>query len=303
MEKNKMLLKDILNEDKKYKDINIILIQGSARDSNTCPSQNGKTKNMLTDVKKYLKSKNVKVDVLDLSVKGDGNIVQPCKGCISSAGGFQCHWPCSCYSKNDDLKDYMHNEDVYMKLQKCNGFMVLTPVNWDSVSGVVKNFFDRLVCANLTLTVEESRNLTNDDIKNLNKNRNLLKSNKYNHLLKNHLENKFGAFFIHGDAGAADYKIFAKNKSDGKDVPPSILKNEFEVDNKFCGYSDIKQCIMPIVNQCIYSGIFVKKNCVDGIYWNKGINYADANDNNVREIKSRYIKVADNLLNAIYKNK
>ncbi len=30
-------------------------------------------------------------------------IIQPCKGCISTAGGYHCHFPCSCYHKGDTI--------------------------------------------------------------------------------------------------------------------------------------------------------------------------------------------------------
>lgn len=296
-------LKNVIEEELKLRDIKIVLIQGSARSLNNCSGENGKTKFLLDSVKKHLKTKKIKYDVIDLSIKESGNIIQPCKGCISTAGGFHCHFPCSCYSKNNkDVPDFISNEDVYSRLQNSDGFLVITPVSWDSVTTVVKSLFDRLVCVNLTLTVDEAKMLTDDDIKNVIKTKNLLKSRKYNHLLKNHLENKCAGFFIHGDKGASDYKEFSKNKKDGVEMPESMKNNDFK-ENETVLYDDIKQCIMPIVNQCIYSGIHVKKNCVDGMYINKGINYVEANENGAIDAKKRIIKVVDNLINVILKFK
>ncbi len=96
--------------------VRIMVFQGSARNEESCPDQWGKTRSVIEYAIKGL-PEGVEIDFCDLSVKGDGNVIQPCKGCISTSGGFHCHWHCSCYDKGDkDLPDFMHNEDVYSRL-------------------------------------------------------------------------------------------------------------------------------------------------------------------------------------------
>jgi multimeric flavodoxin WrbA len=70
---------------------------------------------------------------------------------------MHCHWFCSCYAPNDDKNpDLMYEAKIYDKLEACDGFMVVSPQHWYSVSSQVKTMFDRLVCANLTITREQA---------------------------------------------------------------------------------------------------------------------------------------------------
>lgn len=251
----------------------IVLIIGSARDPDCCPAEKSKTHKIADYIQEQFK-KNVSFEVIDLSVKCDGVNVQPCKGCVSTSA-FHCHWPCDCYSKKSDPNDLMHKQDVYKKLEECNGFFVLTPINWSSCSSVVKSFFDRLVCASLTMTTEQAVELLGEnDLKNNKKTRKLEQSGKHNNLLVNHLEGKFAGFFAHGNEGGSDYKEFAKNKTKLLPVlPESMIRYE-----KSHGKEDVSKLLDPLVRQCVYSGINVPDDCVKVVTYGFGINYSEVND-------------------------
>jgi multimeric flavodoxin WrbA len=270
----------------------VVLIIGSARNSDCCPAEKSKT-HKIAD---YLTNKfeeNTSFEIIDLSVKCDGVNVQPCKGCVSTSA-FHCHWYCDCYSK--DSNDLMHKQNVYKKLEECDGFFVLTPINWSSCSSVVKSFFDRLVCANLTMTSEKAIELLGkDNIKNNKKTRELEKSGKYNDVLVNHLEGKFAGFFAHGNDGGSDYKEFAKNTNNLLPVlPESIVKYE-----KTHGKEDISKLLDPLVRQCVYSGIHVPDDCVKILTYGFGINYSEVNDlfNKEMFLKNEAEKVFNIFLN------
>jgi multimeric flavodoxin WrbA len=281
----------ILEEKIKNKNakINILAIQGSARNENCCPDRMSKSYRLLKNAIKD--RENVIFDVIDLSIKCDGNIVQPCKGCISTAGGYHCHWPCSCFSKKSEPKDFMYQENVYKKLEKCDGFFVFSPINWDAPSSVVKNFFDRLVCCNLTLKTEDAKKIMGENFKNSEVTRKLAKSKEHDNLLKNHLEGKCAAFFMQGDNGADDYKNIKK--------PDSYI--EYAKNKKIT--SDPIKSIEPIVRQLVYSGVFVKEGCVDGLISGFGTDYPTNDDNLEKELLTRSRKVVDNLIDAILKLK
>jgi multimeric flavodoxin WrbA len=283
---------DFLNEERarnKGAKIKILAIQGSARSDNCCPDHESKSYRLLKNAIKD--RKDVVFDVIDLSVKCDGNIIQPCKACISTAGGIHCHFPCSCYSKGSKIKDFMHEEDVYQKLENSDGFVVFSPINWDAPSSVVKSFFDRLVCCNLTLAIEDAKEILGNDLKNSAVTRPLAKSGKYDDLLKNHLEGKYAAFFMQGDNGADDYKDIKK--------PDSYIEYS---KNKTLNSDPIKS-IEPIVKQMVYSGIYVKEGCVDGLISGFGTDYPTNDDKLEQELFQRSRKVVDNLINHILKNK
>ena len=284
---------DFLIEEKiknKNAKVKILAIQGSARNENCCPDKNSKSFKLL---KNAIKDRDgVLFDFLDLSVKCDGNVIQPCKACISTAGGIHCHWHCDCYSKGGKVKDLMHEENVYKRLERCDGFVVFSPINWDAPSSVVKSFFDRLVCCNLTLTTEDAKKvLGEDNLKNSDVTRPLAKSGQYNHLLKNHLEGKSAAFFMQGDNGADDYKGVKKPDSYVKYTTGKQLK------------SDPISSIEPIVRQLVYSGIYVEDGCVDGVISGFGTDYATNDERLEKELLDRSRKVVDNLINCILKNK
>lgn len=201
--------------------------------------------------------------------------------------GIKVH-NCDCYSKGSEIKDFMHEENIYKKLEKCDGFVVFSPINWDAPSSVVKSFFDRLVCCNLTLTVDDAKKvLGKENIKNSEITRPLAKSGKYNNLLKNHLEGKHAAFFMQGDNGADDYKNIKKPDAYLEYMKGKTIK------------SDPISSIEPIVKQLIYSGVYVKEGCVDGLISGFGTDYPTNDDKLEQELFERSRKVVDNLIKSI----
>lgn len=250
----------------------VVLIVGSARSPGCCPDEESKTHKIAKRLKKEF-SDLVKFEVIDLSVKCDGVNVQPCKGCVSTSS-FHCHWPCSCYGKKSEPKDLMYEQDVYKKLEECDGFFVLTPVNWSACSSVVKSFFDRLVCANLTVTTEQADEMMDGDIKNSKMSRELEKTGQYNGMLKNHLEGKRAGFFAHGNEGGSDYLQFAMNKKKMLPVIPESLA-EYESNH---GKEDVSRLLDPLVRQCVYSGIHVDDCCVRVATYGLGQSYGEVND-------------------------
>lgn len=243
----------------------ILIIQGSPRNINSCPNMWSKTKRVIKyTIKNFPYKDNVKFDYLDLSLDGVKPTIQPCKACYSTAGGYHCHWPCSCYAKGQD--DLMYENNVYDKFKKCDGFILYTPVNWYSVPSQVKAMFDRLVCANLTLDEEFiEKKIGVDNIKNSKYTRPLSESHKYDKYLKNHLEGKYAAFFIHGDGGADDYY--------DREKPKSFITSE-KLDKVI---STPKFAIMPIVNQCRYSGINVPNDLIETSIEGKDKTYSENN--------------------------
>ena len=266
----------------------IVVIQGSPRTRKSCSGGDSKTGTLVKKIISLL-DENIKIDLLDLCVRDDEPKVQPCKGCISTSNGYQCHFPCSCHSKDDKkVPDYMHDKDVYKKMEKADGFIVFSPANWYAVTTQVKAFFDRLVCINLTLTVEEAKKYMNGDIKNPDITRKLEKSGQYSGLLKNHYEGKVAAFFIHGNNGANDYA--------NKKLPLS-LENYYDEEKNF----SIKECVMPIVHQCRYSGIFVPDNLIQCHYIGENNSYAEGNDEFHKNQEKKYVEKGLYLFNNLIK--
>jgi multimeric flavodoxin WrbA len=267
--------------DKKPK---ILVFQGSPRDKDTCPNMNSKTHAVVEHViDKW--SPFVNFEVIDLSVNQSKKpTIQPCKGCISSAGGYHCHFSCSCYNKgNSKMPDLMYEMDVYEKLKECDAFVVFSPIHWHSLTAQVKTLFDRLVCINQTLDVNDAINLMGKgNIKNVEYTSKLAKSNEHKDLLRNHLEGKYAAFYAHGDDGANDYE--------GKEMPESynVMHDPFSVDPR--------SIVLPYVMQMKYSGIFVPDDLVESFFVNKGVDYYTANTNQNTEMIERADKLMENLL-------
>jgi multimeric flavodoxin WrbA len=269
--------------------INIVAFQGSPRTKDSCSGGNSKTSFLLNEAIQKI-TKEAKITLIDLKVMDNDPQIRPCKGCIGTSNGFHCHYECSCYAKGDGTNDLMHEKDVYKKLKKADGFVVFTPVHWSGPSSQVKALFDRLVCVNLTLTQEQAKEIYGKDIKNPKLTIAAEQSGKYRDLLKNHYEGKVAAFFIHGDDGADDYV--------NRKIPLSM------VDCKQNSYINPKEAIMPIVNQCRYSGIFVPENCIEGNVFGYKEKYSQ---NNIDVKKSNLIdkatKLMQNLILEIKKRK
>jgi multimeric flavodoxin WrbA len=267
--------------DKKPK---VLIFQGSPRDKDTCANMESKTHKVV----EYMTSKwstFINFQVIDLSVNQSKRpIIQPCKGCVSTAGGYHCHFECSCYFKGDNKKpDLLKELDVYNLLQECDAFIIVSPIHWHSLSAQVKTLFDRLVCVNQTLTIDDAKKLMGDgNIKNSDITGKFAKSGKYNDMLRNHLEGKVAGFYVHGDDGANDYT--------GKELPDSysdVLDDGFS--------NNPKSVVMPFVMQLKYSGVYVPDSLIQSFYVNKGVDYYTANKTMSKE--KEFFERADLLLN------
>lgn len=266
--------------DKKPK---VLVFQGSPRDKETCANMDSKSHKVVEYITQKW-SPFVNFKVIDLAVNQSKRpIIQPCKGCVSTAGGFHCHFACSCYFKGDKSKpDLLSELQVYDLLKECDAFIIVSPIHWHSVSAQVKTLFDRLVCINQTLTVEDAKKIMgSENIKNSEVTGRLSQSGEYDSLLRNHLEGKVAAFYVHGDDGADDYE--------GKDLPDSysdVLDDGFSFNPK--------NTIMPFVMQLKYSGVYVPENLIQAFYVNKGIDYYTANINMPKE--QEFFERADTLI-------
>jgi multimeric flavodoxin WrbA len=127
----------------------ILLINGSARSSQTCPGEMSKSYRLAQIAKRAIEAASrFEVDFLDLSTLTSeyGRVIYPCKACVSTAQPL-CHWPCSCYPNHalGQTQDWMN--EIYPRWAAAHGVMIVTPVNWYHVPSVLKLMIDRLVCA------------------------------------------------------------------------------------------------------------------------------------------------------------
>jgi len=251
----------------------LMLLQGSPRRKDNCPDQWGKTKLLVDYLIRYA-PRGLDIDYCDLSVGPDTRI-GPCKGCVSTANGFHCHYPCDCYAPNAPdpaNQDFMHDANIYGRLEACDGFLVLTPINWYGVSSQLKLFFDRLTCINLTITADQARELgINKDAK---KSSAAEQSGQHHQLLKNHYEGKFGGFLIHGNDGGADYREFVKGKPKHLPTLPKSY-TDYAKDSDGGWVNKPINNVMNLVWQCRYSGIFVPSDCIVGLNVGSGLTYSE----------------------------
>src|SRR5213075_2455744 len=127
----------------------ILLISGSPRTDETCPSEMAKTFRIATVAREVIeKEPGFQVDFLDLSNLSSefGRVIYPCKRCVSTAMPL-CHWPCSCYPNHalGQTNDWM--AEIYERWTAAHGIVIVTPVYWYQVPSVLKLMIDRLVCA------------------------------------------------------------------------------------------------------------------------------------------------------------
>jgi multimeric flavodoxin WrbA len=266
---------------------NVVLFQGSPRDKETCSGMDSKSETVVNYLLEQW-SPFINFKVIDLSVNQNKRpTIQPCKGCVSTAGGYHCHFPCSCYNKGDKkMPDLLHELDVYKLLQECDAFIIVSPIHWHSLTSQIKLLFDRLVCINLTMDVWDAINVIGrEGIKDSKVTGKLSKDKKYDSLLRNHLEGKVAGFYVHGDDGADDYS--------NRELPPSydVMDDGFQ--------NNPKNVVMPFINQLKYSGVYVPDELVQAFYTNRGVGYYTANLTVIknREIFERADQLMDNLLN------
>ena len=127
----------------------ILLICGSPRTDETCPSEMSKSFRLATIARELMeKAVGFEIDLLDLSnvTSEFGRVIYPCKACVSTAMPL-CHWPCSCYPNHylGQVSDWMN--DIYPRWVAAHGVMIVTPVHWYQVTSPLKLMMDRLVCA------------------------------------------------------------------------------------------------------------------------------------------------------------
>lgn len=127
----------------------ILLISGSPRTDETCPSEMAKTFRLAMLARELMeKEPGFQVDFLDLSnlTSEFGRVIFPCKACVSTAMPL-CHWPCSCYPNHylGQIHDWMN--DLYPRWVAAHGVMIVTPVHWYQATSPLKLMMDRLVCA------------------------------------------------------------------------------------------------------------------------------------------------------------
>ena len=261
----------------------VVLFQGSPRDKDTCPNMSSKTHNLIDYVLENW-SQFIDFKVIDLSVNQNKKpIIQPCKGCVSTAGGYHCHMSCSCYFKgNTKQPDLLKELDVYTHLENCDAFIVFAPIHWYALPTQVKALFDRLVCVNLTLTVDDAEKLMGKgNIKKSEITGHFSKSGEHDAMLRNHLEGKVCGFYVHGDDGANDY-----SDANYPDSYSDVMNDGFSLDPK--------STIMPYILQMKYSGIYVPDELVQAFYVNRGLDYYSANVNMNRE--KEFFERADTLM-------
>jgi multimeric flavodoxin WrbA len=222
------------------------------------PDKQSKLEDYISKSKKKMSNKPTKVkSIQSLGFKPVYDIE------VENSHEFNCEGikihNCSCYVKGDKVKtDLMYEADIYDKLEACDGFIVISPIHWYSVSTQVKAMFDRLVCANQTITQEQAVEIFGSgNAKKAELTGNAEIYGQYKHLLKNHLKGKWAAFFVHGDDGANDY--------DGN--PPHTGDKMW----------DVKNSVMPLVYQCRYSEINCPDDLVEAFYINQGKSYYQAN--------------------------
>ncbi len=126
----------------------VLLINGSARNDGTCPSEVSKTFRMTLWAKEILEADGIEADILDLSrlTSDYDRHIHPCKACVSTAMPL-CHWPCSCYPNHSlrQTNDWMN--EIYEQWVAAHGVIIFTPVYWYQTPSVLKLMIDRMVCA------------------------------------------------------------------------------------------------------------------------------------------------------------
>lgn len=127
----------------------ILVICGSPRNDQTCPSEMSKSFRIAQHAGELIRREGgCDLDFLDLSalISDYGRTIYPCKSCVSTAMPL-CHWPCSCYPNHylGQVGDWMN--EIYPRWVRAHGILIVTPVHWYQSPSVLKLMIDRLVCA------------------------------------------------------------------------------------------------------------------------------------------------------------
>lgn len=108
------------------KEISILGINGSAR-------KNGNTTKLLKKVLDHTKREGAKIEILHLIDKD----IKPCLSCLAEGN---CKYPCN-------IKDDM--QEIFGLLKKVDCLILSSPTYWYSLSGLMKNFIDRLTAQDM----------------------------------------------------------------------------------------------------------------------------------------------------------
>jgi multimeric flavodoxin WrbA len=109
-----------------YSSIFILGINGSAR-------KDGNTAKLLKKVLDYAKKDGAKSEILHLIDKD----IKPCLSCLAEDN---CRYPCN-------IKDDM--QEIFELLRKADCLIFGSPTYWYSMSGLMKNFIDRLTASDM----------------------------------------------------------------------------------------------------------------------------------------------------------
>ncbi len=126
----------------------VLVINASARNDGTCPSEISKTWRMTNMAKETLAAQGIDADILDLSrlTSDYDRHIHPCKACVSTAMPL-CHWPCSCYPNHSERQTGDWMNEIYERWVAAHGIIIMTPVYWYQTPSTLKLMIDRLVCA------------------------------------------------------------------------------------------------------------------------------------------------------------
>lgn len=108
------------------KEIFVLGINGSAR-------KTGNTATLLKKVLSFIKKEGAKTEILHLIDKD----IKPCISCLAEE---KCAYPCQ-------IKDDM--EGIFQKIKKADCIILGSPTYWYSLSGLMKNFLDRLTAQDM----------------------------------------------------------------------------------------------------------------------------------------------------------
>ncbi|CAN5371399.1 flavodoxin family protein [soil metagenome] len=126
----------------------VLVINGSPRNDGSCPGEMSKSHRLAKIAAATLELAALEVDYLDLSeiTSEYTKHIHPCKGCASTAMPL-CHWPCSCYPNHSLglVNDWMY--ELYPRLVRAHGVIIVAPTHWYQSPSVLKSMIDRLVCA------------------------------------------------------------------------------------------------------------------------------------------------------------
>lgn len=99
---------------------------------NGSPRKRGHTFNLLCQVLNSVKKHGGKTEIIHLADKN----IKSCLGCYSTNSKL-CQLPCR-------IKDDM--QEIHKLLEEAEGIVFASPVYWFNISGLMKNFLDRLTC-------------------------------------------------------------------------------------------------------------------------------------------------------------